>query len=384
MREFVRGAPWWTEDGRVVRADPADRARLPGDTWERAGLPAGVRLEFTARGVRAVEIEYAASEPSPTDTYREVPPVFTVVCGAGTPGAAHATEATAARSAGATPAGSGAHGPESATDGVGHAAGAATAHGAGDTCAGRGTGSAYGAGVVTEALASPKGRTARLALPCPDGVYAVHLPEALRPALRAVRPIGGGTLDPVPSRPRWLVYGDSVAEGWSASRPHLTWPALAGRDLGVDTVNLGYAGAARGELASAEQLASLGADLITVAFGTNCWSRTPHAAGLLYETTRAFLTLVRRGHPKTPLLVVSPVLRPDAESTPNALGATLGELRAAMERAARSAGAALLPGSGLLSPGHLVDGVHPGDAGHRVIADEVASALRRGQPWAWS
>ncbi|MGW7088094.1 GDSL-type esterase/lipase family protein [Streptomyces sp. NPDC054871] len=215
-------------------------------------------------------------------------------------------------------------------------------------------------------------------LPQADGDFVLHLPEALRPALTGLRPVGGGTLAPRPRQPRWLVYGDSIAEGWLASRPHLAWPAVAGRALGVETVNLGYAGAARGELASAEQLASLDADLITVAFGTNCWSRTPHSAKLLYETARAFLDLVRRGHPDVPLLVVSPVLRPDAEAVPNVLGATLRDLRTAVERAALDAGTELLPGGGLLDAGHLVDGVHPGDAGHAVLAEAVASALRRG------
>ncbi|MGW6027114.1 GDSL-type esterase/lipase family protein [Streptomyces sp. NPDC055099] len=312
MREFVRGAAWWTEDGRVVRADPADRARLPGDTWERAGLPAGVRLEFTARGVSAVDVAYTASLPSETDAYRAAPAVFTLLAG------------------------------EDAVD----------------------------------TPASPGEHRVLIPLPSPDGTFTLHLPEALRPALHDVRPVSG-TLTPIARQPRWLVYGDSIAEGWSVSRPPLAWPALAGHALGVEMVNLGYAGAARGELASAEQLASLDADLITLAFGTNCWSRTPHSARLLYETARAFLDLVRRGHPDAPLLVVSPVLRPDAETVPNVLGASLRDLRTALERAALDAGVDLLPGGGLLDAKHLVDGVHPGDEGHRILAEAVTEALRR-------
>ncbi|MEU4998829.1 GDSL-type esterase/lipase family protein [Streptomyces sp. NPDC021622] len=348
MKEFTRGATWWSPDGRALRADPADRDRLPADTWERAGLPAGVRLEFSACGVRAVEVTYVASPPSDTDSYRNAPPVFTLLADSGEEAD---TPAPARRGSG--------------TEAVG-------------------TPSQEDAPARAQAFdtpAAPGSHVARIELPYPDGDFTLHLPETLRPALTGLRPVGGGTIEPAARRPRWLVYGDSIAEGWSASRPHLAWPALAGRALGLDTVNLGYAGAARGELASAQQLASLQADLITVAFGTNCWSRTPHSAGLLHETTRAFLTLVRQGHPGVPLLVLSPVLRPDAESVPNALGATLGELRSAVERAAGDAGAALLPGGGLLESRHLVDGVHPGDAGHCLLADAVTAALRRGQPW---
>ncbi|MCF3122801.1 GDSL family lipase [Streptomyces arenae] len=319
MREFVRGAAWWSRDGWPLRADPADHDRLPGDTWARAQVPAGVRLEFVARGVSAVEIAYAASPPSTADAYRTTAPVFTLVTDEGT---AHDTPA------------------------------------------------------------APGEHTARVELPSPDGEFTVHLPETLRPSPRALRPVGGGTLRPAPPKPRWLAYGDSITEGWTASRPHLAWPAQAGRALGLDTVNLGYAGAARGELASAQHLASLEASFITLAFGTNCWSRTPSSASHLYETTRAFLALVRTGHPRTPLLVVSPVLRPDAESTPNALGATLAGLRTAQEEAVRDtitsgdAHLSLLPGASLLKPHHLADTVHPDDEGHALLAAAVTAARR--------
>ncbi|RFC75044.1 hypothetical protein [Streptomyces sp. AcE210] len=101
----------------------------------------------------------------------------------------------------------------------------------------------------------------------------------------------------------------------------------------------------------------------------------------MYETTLAFLAAVRIGHPRTSLLVVSPLRRPDAEVTPNALGATLAQLRDAVERATRDTvphgddRLALLPGAGLVTPAHLVDGVHPGDEGHAFLARAVAENL---------
>ena len=45
--------------------------------------------------------------------------------------------------------------------------------------------------------------------------------------------------------------------------------------------------------------------------------------------------VVREGHPDTPIVVTSPILRPDAETTANALGATLADLRVAMEDVTR-------------------------------------------------
>lgn len=327
---FLRGVAW-LDGGRPVRADPTDLARLPWDTAERAALPIGVRLEFMAHGADAVEIRYRASVPGLTDALREL-----------------------------------AHG---------------FALWQGDRC-------------VTETFTRPA-EEAVVTIRLPqgsegsEGPFTVHPPEAQSPVVLGLRAFGG-SITPAAPRPRWLVHGDSITEGWWSTRPAHAWPAVAGRILGLDTVNLGYAGAARGELATAEQLSTLPADLITLAFGTNCWSGIPCSATLLYETTRAFIDLVRQGHPDTPLLLVSPVLRPEAEDTRNLLGATLAELRTAMEEAVRDrkgsgsgsgSGSgdqrlALLPGRDLLRPEQLADGLHPNDAGHAALAAAVAAAVR--------
>ncbi|MCX5197938.1 GDSL-type esterase/lipase family protein [Streptomyces sp. NBC_00249] len=316
---FLRGVAWMHE-GRPVRADPADTMRLPWDTGERATLPIGVRLEFSTDSAHAVEVRYRATVPGPTDTLRDLAHGFSLW---------------------------NRHGP------------------------------------LTEVFTEPAAESVvRLELPRQRGPFTLHPPENQSPLILGLRGIGGD-LAPAPAGPRWVVHGDSITEGWWSTRPAHGWPAVAGRALGWDTVNLGYAGAARGELATAEQLATLPADRLTLAFGTNCWSRVPFSAPLLYETTRTFLDLVRQGHPRTPLLLLSPVLRPDAERTPNRLGATLGALRDAMERATRDRIAAgdgrlaLLPGRDLLGPEHLADGLHPNDAGHRTLGLAVATAARR-------
>ena len=82
------------------------------------------------------------------------------------------------------------------------------------------------------------------------------------------------------------------------------------------------------------------------------------------------------------MVVASPVVRPDAESTPNRLGATLADLRAAMEEVAQShidAGdkrLTLVPGGDIIGADLLADGIHPGDEGHRVLADVIGGAVR--------
>ncbi len=178
-----------------------------------------------------------------------------------------------------------------------------------------------------------------------------------------------------------MAYGDSITEGWIASGPAGAWPAIAAREFRLDVVNLGYAGAARGEIVTAEQLAALDADVISLAYGTNCWTRIPHSAAQFRAGLEAFLAVVRQGHPTTPIVVASPVLRPDAEHTPNRLGATLADFRDETERvvdAMQRAGdpaLTLVPGGPLLTVDRLPDGIHPGDAGHRILAQHIGGAV---------
>ena len=82
------------------------------------------------------------------------------------------------------------------------------------------------------------------------------------------------------------------------------------------------------------------------------------------------------------MLVVSPVLRPEAESTPNKLGATHADLRSAMEEIVRERIAAgdgrlrLVEALPLIDAGMLGDDVHPNDEGHRALAAAIGPVLR--------
>ena len=328
LEPYLRGCSWPAGAGvPYPRADPDDFTRLPIDTWGTAQLPVGVRLEFVGNA-SAVSI-----------TYR--------------------TE----------------------TDNLGY-----RGPGAGSTF------SLWRHGVRVDEQPAVLGKgTVRLTTGdlSSDRRGVVYLPEGMRPHVLSIA-AEDGAIEPAPAQPRWLCYGDSIAEGWVASGPARAWPAIVGREVGLDVCNLGYAGSARGEIVSAEHLASIPADVISISHGTNCWTRVPHSTGMVREGMLAFLTTVRQGHRDTPIVVASPVLRPDAEQTPNRLGATLTDVRNAIEAVVHERIAAgdhrleLIPGAPLLSAAHLPDGIHPGDDGHavlaRVIGPVVAGAFERARP----
>jgi len=310
---FLRGVAWpGTSRVPYPRANPIDRLRLPGDTWQMASIPAGVRLEI-AGDADEVEIAYRTT-----------------------------------------------------TDQLGYR--------------GDGAGVSFAAwtvdGLVAEQPAELGEGKVRLPLADPNRTI-VYLPEGMRPWILEVTGVGGA-IESAPAQPRWLVYGDSVAEGWIASSPAGSWPAIAGRRHGLEHVNLGYAGAGRGEIATAEQIAKLDAALITVSHGTNCWTRTPHSVGQMAANTAAFLDVLRQDHPTTPIQVVTPVIRPDAENEPNRFGATLAMLRQTMASVARNRMAddrhmSLVDGLALIDEPQLGDGVHPDDSGHEAMAAAIGA-----------
>ncbi|MET7335448.1 SGNH/GDSL hydrolase family protein [Nonomuraea sp. NPDC005650] len=208
----------------------------------------------------------------------------------------------------------------------------------------------------------------------PGQVVRVYLPEAVEVQVDSIA-AADGEIVPAPQAPLLVAYGDSITQGWSVSEPGLAWPSLVGEVLGLDVVNLGFAGAARGELLAADAVAGSGAAVVAIAWGTNAWSSLPTDEALIAEQMRVFLTAVRQGLPLAPVVVVSPIVRPEAEQTPNRFGTTHATLRAALEAAVSrfvsttgDERITLVPGLGLVSPDQLADGIHPGDAGHAAIA----------------
>jgi lysophospholipase L1-like esterase len=322
------------------RALPVDAGRLPADTWATASIPVGVRLELIGEA-EAVEIEYETATTDLGYRGKGAGTTFTSWRGQSVIADVPAVLGRGRVTLRVTP-DSGSSGSDSSDS-----------SGGSDTSAG------------SDVSAD---RT------------VITLPEGMRPSVLAVRGVGGD-IEPAPVQPRWLCYGDSIAEGWAASNPGRAWPAIAGRRYGLDVVNLGYAGAARGEMVSAEEVAGLSADVISLSYGTNCWTRIQHSAEQVGAGLDAFIDLVRSGHPDTPMVVASPVIRPDAEEQRNRLGATLVDLRSVIEarverRAATDSRILLIRGGPLLAAGQLADGVHPGDEGHRVLAEAIGSAVR--------
>lgn len=135
--------------------------------------------------------------------------------------------------------------------------------------------------------------------------------------LRALRVDAGARIEAAPPRNvRWAHYGSSISHGMEASGPSHTWPAVAARAMNVDLINLGLAGQCQLDPGVARVIRDGAFDLISLKLGINVINLDSMRERVFAPMVHGFLDTVREGKPKTPVLVVSPIICPAAENHP--------------------------------------------------------------------
>ncbi|RKT87818.1 GDSL-like Lipase/Acylhydrolase family protein [Saccharopolyspora antimicrobica] len=125
-------------------------------------------------------------------------------------------------------------------------------------------------------------------------------------------------VEPAPDRGRrvWLHHGSSISHGSNAESSTTTWPALAAAAGEVELINLGLGGSALLDPFTARALRDTPADLISVKIGINVVNADLMRLRAFGPAVHGFLDTIRERHPRTPLLVISPILCPIHEDTP--------------------------------------------------------------------
>lgn len=210
-----------------------------------------------------------------------------------------------------------------------------------------------------------KMHTYTINMPLYDPVEELYIGLAADAQLEAPEPFGFGK--PV------VYYGSSITQGGCASRPGNAYPAIIGRELNCDHVNLGFSGSARGEQVMAEYAASLDA----LAFVCDYDHNSPSAEHLA-QTHWRFYELYRARRPDVPYVMVS---------KPNFAAGTEDERRREIileslsrARAAGDRHVYFVDGEHLFDGRYrdscTVDGVHPNDLGFARMAAGIGAAVR--------
>lgn len=103
--------------------------------------------------------------------------------------------------------------------------------------------------------------------------------------------------DPVTKHPV-VFYGTSILQGGCASRPGMAFTNIVERQLHRECINLGFSGNGQLDLDIARVMAPLDASVFVLDFVPNC------TVEQMQDSMMTFYGIIRKQHPKTPILFV--------------------------------------------------------------------------------
>lgn len=176
-----------------------------------------------------------------------------------------------------------------------------------------------------------------------------------------------------------VFYGSSVCQGSGAIHSGQTYEAILCRELNLDFVNLGFGGAGKAEANVVALVNSIPACCYVFDLGKSYGAQDATAF-------KAMLQTIRRSHPETPLIVLTPITsakevkEPDYSQrsihTRTVMRDPVNELIQAGDKRLF-----LVEGEDLLGfqEHHALskDGVHPSDQGYGIIAAKLSPVLKR-------
>jgi lysophospholipase L1-like esterase len=242
-------------------------------------------------------------------------------------------------------------------------------------------------GVLVANRVVPEGfATARVELPAGAKTLEIWLPHSARTQVGPVRLHGASFVEPgAPAPVNWIVYGSSISQCNTAPSPTRTWPALVSRELSWGLTALGMAGRCHIDPAVAKTIRDTPADVILLCLGINVYGKSVFDETALPAAITGFVQTVRTGHPRTPILLMTPIASESREQAVNEVGLTLSRVR---ELVAET-GAALkaqgdnrievIDGLSVLSLAEqdlLGDGIHPTPEGYELMARRLEPRLR--------
>ena len=136
--------------------------------------------------------------------------------------------------------------------------------------------------------------------------------------LRALEVDDGATIEPSPAvaQPSWIHYGSSISHCMEADEPALTWPAVAARKAGAALQSLGFGGQCHLDQFVARTMRDAQADVISIKTGINVVNMDSMRERVFGPALHGFLDTIREGAPEVPIIVISPIYCPSAETHP--------------------------------------------------------------------
>lgn len=205
----------------------------------------------------------------------------------------------------------------------------------------------------------------------------VYLPWSASTALRTLTLDGTSFLEPTERGRVMLCFGDSITQGYDCRNPSFSYVNRLADALGVEVIDKGI-----GAEIFFPELSALADDvdpeIITVAYGTNDWSRSTKAA--FDRDAKAFYGNLSRTYPKARIFAISPVWRQNMDAEDKSVGPFsyvheyLSEVARGLPNVIPINGLSLVPHERRFFPG---DGLHPSDEGFRHYANNLYAEMKK-------
>lgn len=175
-----------------------------------------------------------------------------------------------------------------------------------------------------------------------------------------------------------VIYGSSITQGASASRPGMAYPARLSRELDIHFINLGLSGNGKMEKEVADMVASVTAD----AFILDCFPNP--TAEQITERTAYIVRAIRAKHPNAPIILIQSVVQ-DSGNFDLAIKEilrrknenTLREYNKLLQEGVKNLH--LIRSDNILGNDHesTVDGTHPNDIGFDRILQVITPKIQK-------
>lgn len=143
-----------------------------------------------------------------------------------------------------------------------------------------------------------------------DKEVCVYLPWSVCPLLEELSLEEGSCVIPVKPGKKLLAFGDSITQGYDALRSSMRYTARLADKLRAEELNKGIGG----EVfipALAQIKDDISPDYITVAYGTNDWSKKTEED--FKVRCREFFTVLSNHYPRAKIFAITPIWRKDCQ-----------------------------------------------------------------------
>lgn len=174
-----------------------------------------------------------------------------------------------------------------------------------------------------------------------------------------------------------VIYGSSITQGASASRPGMAFPSIIARELTLEMLNFGFSGSGKLDLEMAAILGGIDSDLIILDCVPN------PSVEEIQQRTLPFVQRLRELRPDTPILMIESIFRENGhwdQKVHEKVSRQNQAYRDAYEQLLKAGTEELyyLSSENLIGTDHeaTTDGIHLSDLGHYRMAGELSGVIQ--------